>query len=154
MIGIPLRLGERCVQLRLDWSKVEALCAALGPNFDTALNEAFESFDASTVAIALGILAEVPPDEIMAASPPWIHAREAFMAAYSVFMTGLSSFQEAQRQQEEAARGDAPLPPSTSSLGAAARRIVQAWRRASLPGARSTRSPSGSAPGSALTASS
>lgn len=154
MIGIPLRLDDgRLAQLRLDWNRVEALSAALGPSWDTALQEAFERFDASTVAIALGIMAELPPDEIMEASPPWLHAKEAAVAAYSVFMTGARSFQEAQQAKEAVEGGAAPLPPSTSSSGAGRRLIERVWRRTSSGPARSTRSPSGSAPAPVPTAS-
>lgn len=129
---VPLEIGDKTAVIHLNWNCVGHLVALLGPEWDTALDEAFRKWDVETIAAVTAAATGLDKQEIMDASPPWVTLREAFNTAYYLFILGVPDPASQNEKEEEATETARPLDdgrPSRSWSTLGMQRLKRIWTR-------------------------
>jgi len=125
----PLVVGDETIELRLTWRTMGKMIARFGDEWDVELHKAFGVYDMETIADALAIASDRDAAFFLDASPPLIPVREAWTAAYNLFLFGVPSLEEEPQAQKEGETTPDPLPQGNSWSAAGNRLLRRVWRR-------------------------
>lgn len=112
---VAFDLRGRWLVLRMSYGAVAQLVAEHGQEFDKKLDESLRLWQPEAIARTIYILAldrqpELTWEEVRAAEPPMLPARDAISLAFQGFLFGSSTPDPADRKKREEANGhDDPL---------------------------------------------